>query len=318
MVIATMLDSSIGGAGASWRDSLVRMALFLHVHDAPGISAEDVRRAHQRDFSLGRDRGVDWVRYWVDTDAGKFFCLVEAPTAAAAEAVHAERHGMLAAEVYRVREGSRDRRDHEAMSVLFAGALAPDANCIDVGCHLGSVLRMMLRCAPDGRHIAYEPIPEIYTAVAARFPQVDVRQAALSSRSGQDTFVYLPERSGYSHLLREKEPEAEPSAERIVVRVETLDGTLPDDYVPTLVKIDVEGAGLEVLKGAEETLVTFRPIVLFEHGAIRRDDSEEIFQLLSERAGLRIYDIDGNGPMGRQRFLDVVGQLRVWNFVARP
>ena len=294
------------------------MPLFLHVHDVPGISHESVRQAHLKDISLGRAHDVDYLRYWVDSEAGKFFCLVDAPTAPAAEAVHAEGHGMLPVEVFRVREGLRDRRDYEAMRVLFAGALAPDSNCIDVGSCLGVVLHEMVRCAPEGRHIAYEPIPELFTALTGRFPQVDVRQAALSSQPGEKTFVHLPERPGYSHLRRETEAEPEPSARLLTVAVETLDQALPDHYVPTLIKVDVEGAELEVLTGAEAVLTNFRPIVIFEHGAGRPDDSQELFELLSGRAGLRIYDIDGNGPLARKHFLEVVGELRLWNFVARP
>jgi hypothetical protein len=102
------------------------------------------------------------------------------------------------------------------------------------------------------------------------------------------------------------------------VRVETLDRVLPADYVPALIKIDVEGAELDVLRGAEETVAMFRPIVVFEHGTGRPDVSEELFELLSHRASLRIYDIDGRGPMRRARFLEVVGQRQVWNFIARP
>lgn len=292
------------------------MPLFLHVHDAPGISDTEVQQAHMRDILLGRTRDVDYVRYWVDSDAGKFFCLVEAETAEATEAVHAEGHGMLPVEVYQVRQGHRDREDYEAMRLLFAGALAPDSNCIDVGCHKGWILEQMLRCAPEGRHIAYEPIPELRSSLVERFPQVDVRQAALSSHPGESTFVYLPERPGYSHLLRGTESGGEPT-EMIAVRVETLDRALPDEYVPTLIKIDVEGAELEVLKGAADTLARFRPIVIFEHGAGRPDVSKELFELLSG-AGLRLYDIEGNGPMGPHHFLEVLGQLRLWNFIARP
>lgn len=298
------------------------MPLFLHVHNAPGISAQEVQEAHLQDISLQGDHGVNYMRYWVDSDAGKFFCLVEAATASAAAAVHTEGHGMLPAEVYKVRQGLRDRQDYEAMCILFAATLASDSNCIDIGCFRGLIIRQILRCAPEGRHIAYEPIPELCTALVAQFPQVEVRQTALSSRPGQSTFVYLTDRPGYSHLPRTRdprdlEPGAEP-AESLTVSVETLDRSLPKDYVPTLIKVDVEGAELEVLKGAVDTLSTFRPIVVFEHGAGRPDVSKELFELLSGAAGLRIYDIDGNGPMGMHHFLDVVGQLRVWNFVARP
>lgn len=294
------------------------MPLFLHVHDAPELSVAEVREAHLRDASLGRSRGVDYMRYWHDADAGKFFCLVEAPTAEDADAVHLEGHGMAPSEVYSVRGGLRDRQDYEAMRILFAGTLAPDSNCIDVGSNIGVLLREMVRCAPDGSHIAYEPIPGLSASLATRFPDVEVRQAVLSDRPGERQFVYLPERPGYSHLPREGEPETEPSAELITVPAHTLDTALPKGYVPALIKIDVEEAELDVLRGARETLAEFRPIVIVEHGALRLDDSEELFALLSDHAGLRLYDIDGNGPMGRKRFLDVVAEAQVWNFIARP
>jgi FkbM family methyltransferase len=294
------------------------LPLFLHVHEAVGITAGEARDAHLQDFSVAKGRDVDYRRYWVDPEAGKFFCLVEAPTAAAAETVHAEGHGMLPAEVYTVWEGLRDRRDYEAMRVLFAGALAPDSNCVDVGCSLGVVLNAMLQCAPHGRHIAYEPAPDLCADLATRFPHVDVRNAALSNQSGEREFVHLPDRIGYSHFLGDGESRTPLSGDAIVVRVETLDSALPEGYAPTLVKIDVEGAELEVLEGAECMLATCRPIVVFEHGAGRPDVSRELFELVSERAGLRVYDIDGNGPMTRQRFLEVVSQRHVWNFIARP
>ena len=294
------------------------MPLFLHVHDAPGLSFEDVRQAHLRDASLGRDSDVDYRRFWADPDTGRFFCLVEAPTAEAAEAVHAAGHGMLPTETFLVREGLRDRKDHEAMRILLAGTLAPDSNCVDVGCNRGVILREMVRCAPRGSHVAFEPIPDLYQNLITRFPQVDIRQAALSSESGERTFAHLPERPGYSHLVPDADVVAEPSAELITVRVEPLDQALPDGYTPTLVKIDVEGAELEVLRGAVETLNRSQPIVIFEHGFGDREISDELFELLSNQAGLRIYDIDGNGPMGHQRFIDVLGEMSVWNFVARP
>ena len=48
---------------------------------------------------------VNYLRYWVDEDQGKVFCLVEAPRADAANAVH-RRPRPVADEVYVVKEGS--------------------------------------------------------------------------------------------------------------------------------------------------------------------------------------------------------------------
>jgi anaerobic selenocysteine-containing dehydrogenase len=49
--------------------------------------------------------GVDYQRYWVDEAQGKIFCLVDAPDAEAANTVHREAHGLVADEIYPVREG---------------------------------------------------------------------------------------------------------------------------------------------------------------------------------------------------------------------
>jgi len=46
------------------------------------------------------------LQYWVDEQRGKVFCLVEAPSAAAAESVHDEAHGLVAGEIYQVQAGS--------------------------------------------------------------------------------------------------------------------------------------------------------------------------------------------------------------------
>lgn len=81
------------------------MALFMDVHRVEGgVSATDLAAAHQRDLATQGKYGVAYQRYWVDERAGRIFCLVEAPDAAAAKAVHAEAHGMVADEIYEVAE----------------------------------------------------------------------------------------------------------------------------------------------------------------------------------------------------------------------
>jgi hypothetical protein len=54
---------------------------------------------------------VRYLRYWVDEEAGRTFCLVEAGSAEDAKIVHAQAHGLVAGEVYTV--GSWKREDNE-------------------------------------------------------------------------------------------------------------------------------------------------------------------------------------------------------------
>jgi FkbM family methyltransferase len=212
----------------------------------------------------------------------------------------------------------RDRLDTEHLHLLLAFALSPDSNCIDVGAHHGDVLREIVRLAPSGRHIAYEPVPDSHAALVREFPDVDVRHAALSNESGETSFVHVQTDSAYSGL-RERAYPRDFERETITVRTETLDSGLPDGYVPHFIKVDVEGAEGLVFEGAIETLRRHRPIVVFEHGAGGADSygtrSSDVHRLLVGEASLRIFDIDGNGPYSENEF-DALFHEPIWNFVA--
>ena len=81
------------------------MALYMDVHNmAGGVSAEDVAKAHEADVATQGAHGVTYQKYWVDEKQGKIFCLVEAPSADAANTVHREAHGLVADEIYEVSE----------------------------------------------------------------------------------------------------------------------------------------------------------------------------------------------------------------------
>ena len=83
------------------------MPLFMDVHNIEGgVSASDVAEAHQKDVETQAKYGVNYKSYWVDANAGKIFCLVEAPDAETASAVHREAHGLVADEIYQVEQGS--------------------------------------------------------------------------------------------------------------------------------------------------------------------------------------------------------------------
>lgn len=212
----------------------------------------------------------------------------------------------------------RDQRDSDHLRLLLALSLAADANCVDVGSHEGAVLREILRVAPQGRHIAYEPLPDFHTTLASEFPQVDVRGSALSNRRGEATFTHVRTRPGYSGFRARPYPGAE-ETETITVPVETLDESLPAGYVPALIKVDVEGAEEQVLEGAMRTIAEHKPIVVFEHGAAAKaygTHPETIHGLLCDRGGLRIFDLDGDGPYGPAEFVAVCASGKHWNFVA--
>jgi hypothetical protein len=83
------------------------MPLYMDIHSIEGgASVDDVVKAHMADLKTQGRYDVSYLRYWVDEARGKIFCLAEAPSAEAAEAVHREAHGLVAGEIYQVQEGS--------------------------------------------------------------------------------------------------------------------------------------------------------------------------------------------------------------------
>ena len=83
------------------------MPLFMDVHHLDGgVALGDVAKAHMADLQEQANYDVNYLRYWVDEGKGKIFCLVEAPSADAANTVHREAHGLVADEIYTVQEGS--------------------------------------------------------------------------------------------------------------------------------------------------------------------------------------------------------------------
>ncbi len=81
------------------------MPLYLDMHSIDGVTMAAVEEAHAADVAKQGPHDVRYLRYWVDESAGKVFCLVDAPSADAASAVHREAHGLVADDVFEVQEG---------------------------------------------------------------------------------------------------------------------------------------------------------------------------------------------------------------------
>jgi hypothetical protein len=84
------------------------MPVYIDVHQnlEEGITPQVVADAHARDVEVERKHGVRYVQYWFHEEARRLYCLVEAPSKEAAEAVHREAHGLVADEILEVRKES--------------------------------------------------------------------------------------------------------------------------------------------------------------------------------------------------------------------
>ncbi len=211
------------------------------------------------------------------------------------------------------------QREEVAIDAIVAAVLRRDATFVDVGTNRGQVLRRALRVAPGGRHVAFEPIPQLAAEVARSFPAVDCRALALGATPGTASFCHFRSLDGWSGLKRSPEISDERGdPEYIDVQVSTLDAELGADVRPSLIKIDVEGAELGVLEGGRELLARELPVLVFEHVAaaarLYGSESTALWDLLAE-LGYAVFAVTGDGPIDRAAF---AANVDVVNWLATP
>lgn len=137
---------------------------------------------------------------------------------------------------------------------------------IDVGAAFGDWSEMCHRLLPDASYLMIEPLEEFEPFLAqkaARFENFRyVRAVAASHAECREIHVH-PDLTG-SSVFEEDEADLVKEQSRLV-RATTLDAevsTAPPLPPPYLVKVDVQGAELEVLKGATEVLQNSEVILL--------------------------------------------------------
>ena len=76
------------------------MPQFMDVHSGfEGVTADQLREAHEADLAIEGDEGVHFERAWLDPESGKVFCLSTGPSKDAVMRIH-ERAGHPTTEVY--------------------------------------------------------------------------------------------------------------------------------------------------------------------------------------------------------------------------
>jgi FkbM family methyltransferase len=169
--------------------------------------------------------------------------------------------------------GLHDLLVSEALSrVTERGAL-----CFDAGANIGQMSGLMAtRSAPSGRVLAFEPHPQLFSRLQANmarlqpagsFSPVDCLPNALGESDGVGFLGWgndFESNSGTATMS-----EAKPN--RVEVTVRSIDSILGQDYLDVL-KIDVEGSEIGVLKGATRALSERRVgFIVLETAGERRD-----------------------------------------------
>lgn len=212
----------------------------------------------------------------------------------------------------------RNLRDEQRLHRFIKSALGEAANCVDVGANRGTHLAHMVKVSPSGRHTAFEPLPELADYLAAKFPFVDVRQAAVADRDGQASFHRVLNRSAISGLYSDRFA----GSEELTVEVVKLDTALDRSYAVDYLKIDVEGAEMSVLLGARDTIERWLPLIAFEMGlgAAATPSGPHgppaAFCFLTER-GYELRDLD-HRRYSSDEFQFAIGEGSHWNWLAIP
>jgi FkbM family methyltransferase len=153
----------------------------------------------------------------------------------------------------------------------------------DIGANVGYVsLSLAKRVGPNGRVIAFEPIPSSADAFRQNIEinginNVQLLKLAASDRSGEAA-IRMTENSATASLVWHRD---EPSAIELHVHTAAIDELVEagEFGLPTFVKIDVEGAEGNVLRGMRRTIASARPVLFVECSDIGR---EQAWQLLGE------------------------------------
>ncbi|WP_395397006.1 FkbM family methyltransferase [Novosphingobium sp. BL-8A] len=145
---------------------------------------------------------------------------------------------------------------------LLESLCLPGKAFVDVGAHIGSVIAGVARCCSPSVIIAIEAVPAKAEALRRRFPNATIHGCAAGEEDGEMPFFIDLQRSGYSSLYPRSDREQLQEIRVPIRRLDDLVGTETADVV----KIDVEGAELAVLRGGKALLARDKPTIMFESG----------------------------------------------------
>lgn len=154
---------------------------------------------------------------------------------------------------------------------------------------MGEVLDWFIRYSPNGMHYGFEPLPFLFAFLKKKYRSENnckIYQVALSWKKGISPFNYVISNPAYSGLKKRTYDRRNEADTIIQVETDVLDNIIPSDSKIDFIKLDVEGAELNVLQGAQRVLKEDHPVVVFEFGIGGSDvydaTPEKLFSFLEQ------------------------------------
>lgn len=176
---------------------------------------------------------------------------------------------------------------------LFLNTVKEGMTVVDIGVNKGYFSLLLAKLMNDrGKVLSFEPDPDNYfwfrkSIQANEYRCIKIFQHALSDKEGSVAF-YRGKKSGSGSLF----PSSHTKKKTITVKARKLDNVLKDEEIKKvdLIKIDVEGAELLVLKGAEKTLKGEDMKLAIDVDVESSEKRKQLFDFL-ESYGFRIFEI---------------------------
>jgi FkbM family methyltransferase len=209
------------------------------------------------------------------------------------------------------------------MQQLMIACLKPGDRFVDIGANMGMLTLLGASLVgPGGRVDAFEPNPSCQRRIRANLArnpiqQVFVHDVALGSERQTLQMRVLLNHTGTGTLGQVHDEEKKSVTENFNVPVIPGDEILLDvDRTIALIKIDVEGFELSVLRGLKQTLQRWRPLVTTElldwHLKRSGTTPQEVIDLMTQ-IGYRGYMMECTGPRGKRPSL----HLRILDLKAK-
>jgi FkbM family methyltransferase len=191
------------------------------------------------------------------------------------------------------------------LAAIVRKHVCPGTDVIDVGANGGLYTILFAKLLGEtGRVLSIEPTPVALKYLQNNLERNDCRtnvlvyQGVASSLDGEYDLNIIPGKEEYSSLGNLTHPAiSNEHTEKIRVPGKKIDSLVGENSLrPGFIKIDAEGAELQVLMGARQTLISHRPKLLMElsEGLLNQCGAtkQQVFEMLDQLGYRIVYLVD--------------------------